>query len=105
MPSRLEFFYVSLRGFGECMDVLIIRDMGDSDRELCGDLPRLVLTLSDHVELHLKTGDLEADMPDLLGFSMTYEAVGRFQLEFIACHYYYRHVMFIIYYTLCVTRE
>ena len=61
------------------MDLLTIQDMvaDGAVRDICGTLSGFSLVMSHHINLKVTISDLEAVMPESLGFSLLYEAVGR----------------------------
>ena len=86
---RLDIIYVSLRRYGEgrnkCQDSLLIRDISNSRSQddnkgntFCGSLPGFHLILSSKVELQVQVGELEAEMPDMIGFALVYESISKF---------------------------
>ena len=80
---RLELVHVTLRraddGRGDCKDILYIRDLNTTmyDYSLCGSLVDFSLILSHQVQLQLRMGELEMNMPDMIGFSILYDSVGK----------------------------
>ena len=81
--NRLDILEVSLRRVAEtadCMDLLTIRDMTENGavRYICGILSGFGLVMSHHINIHVKISNLEAVMPEWLGFSLQYEAVSTY---------------------------
>ena len=83
-PFRMNVVSVNMRrGIDDadgCMDVLHILDLNDikvHNYTLCGSLADFTLFLSSQVQIELNLGDLEAEMPDTIGFNILYESMSK----------------------------